>query len=148
MHRIRAQCIVVRGNKILMVRHNHQNGQSWWCLPGGGVEPGETPAQAALRELHEECGLHGTIVRKTAYLLQASHDESITFLIDAGDQTIRLGTDPEFPASYQILVDARWLALREIPERDRAYLWESGLLSVADFKSEVGAWGDQTSYPD
>lgn len=29
---------------------------SWWCTPGGGIEPNETDEAAAVRELHEELG--------------------------------------------------------------------------------------------
>lgn len=32
----------------------------WWSTPGGGVDPGETDAGAAVRELHEETGLRVT----------------------------------------------------------------------------------------
>lgn len=46
----RAQCILHRGNQILMAKHR-VDGDEWWCLPGGEVEPGETPQKAALREL-------------------------------------------------------------------------------------------------
>lgn len=39
---------------ILMVQRSDGHG---WALPGGHVDPGETPAQAAVRELAEETGL-------------------------------------------------------------------------------------------
>ncbi len=41
------------GGKILMIRHSYRNRLSW---PGGGVRRGEDPADAAIRELHEELG--------------------------------------------------------------------------------------------
>lgn len=35
----------------------------WWCLPGGGVEAGDTFTSAAVREAWEETGLQVEIVR-------------------------------------------------------------------------------------
>lgn len=37
-----------------------------WVLPGGGIDPGELPEEAAVREVREESGLEVTIVRKVA----------------------------------------------------------------------------------
>ena len=44
----RAQCIVHRQKRILMVKHRHKE-EEWWCLPGGRIEEDETPEQAALK---------------------------------------------------------------------------------------------------
>ena len=40
--------------RVLLARHSEGNS---WLLPGGAVEPGESPADAALREMWEETGL-------------------------------------------------------------------------------------------
>lgn len=34
-----------------------------WCLPSGGMEPGETASEACIREVWEETGLHVKITR-------------------------------------------------------------------------------------
>jgi len=49
-----ACALVVRDNKVLLVRHSYVRG---WLLPGGGVGRAEPPAEAILRELKEEIGL-------------------------------------------------------------------------------------------
>ncbi len=62
MKRDRSQSMVIRGNRILLVEHQ-LFGRDFFNLPGGGIEENETPEQAALRELEEECQVKGTLVR-------------------------------------------------------------------------------------
>jgi 8-oxo-dGTP diphosphatase len=49
--------IVVRDNKVLLVKRSQSPGQGLWAIPGGRVELGETLQQAAEREILEETGL-------------------------------------------------------------------------------------------
>jgi 8-oxo-dGTP pyrophosphatase MutT (NUDIX family) len=140
----RAQCIVHRGNRILM-ELNRDLGSTWWCLPGGGVEMEEGFAAAALRELREECTVEGRIVRELARYIDPSGGETITYLVDIGEQDPELGSDPE--CDPEVIVRLSWLTLDQIPERDRAFLWAAGLLSIKPFRNEVLRWGDAISYP-
>ncbi len=48
------------GEKVLLTQRA-DNGQ--WCLPGGAMEPGESAAEACVREVYEETGLHFRIQR-------------------------------------------------------------------------------------
>ncbi|HFQ8053607.1 TPA: NUDIX domain-containing protein [Pseudomonas putida] len=52
--KVRATIICLRSGKVLLVRR--KGGK--WNFPGGVIELGETPQQAATRELEEETGLH------------------------------------------------------------------------------------------
>ncbi len=43
-----------QNNQVLMVQTSYRRG---YCLPGGGLHPGESAREAAVRELNEELGL-------------------------------------------------------------------------------------------
>lgn len=52
-----AIAVVVRGERLLLVRRSHKPDAGRWGFPGGKIEPGETVIAAALRELAEETGV-------------------------------------------------------------------------------------------
>jgi len=58
----RAVAVVLRDDRVLVIKR-HRDGVDYAVLPGGGVEPGESSAEAALRELHEETTLTAEIDR-------------------------------------------------------------------------------------
>lgn len=50
-----AGVLIIDRDRVLLVRHNY--GLRRWSFPGGVVEAGETPAEAARREALEEIGV-------------------------------------------------------------------------------------------
>lgn len=53
---IRAEAVLVREGRLLLVSHE-KGGESYWVLPGGHVSHGETLALALAREMREELAL-------------------------------------------------------------------------------------------
>lgn len=52
-----AAVLLVREDRVLLVKRGMEPRKGLWAFPGGFQEVNETPEQAARRELHEETGL-------------------------------------------------------------------------------------------
>ena len=147
----RSVAIVIRNGKILMERlcyKDANNGKEFFSVPGGGIEEGETPEQAAIRELKEECGLDGTIVKPLAVIYSHGRKEYSFEVSVPEDQQAITGYDPEEAGSDNPpLREVVWKSLDEINEKDRAFLFSYGLIQVQDFYQTIVGWGDEISYP-
>ena len=146
--RSRSVAIVVRDGKILMERVFYF-GREFYTVPGGGIEEGESPEQAALRELQEECGLVGKIIRPLSVQYKYDDSAEYSFKVEVSqEQEAITGYDPEEASSENPpLKEVLWMSLNEISEKDRAFLWSYGLLTVHPFFEEIKSWGGEISYP-
>lgn len=59
--KVAVNAVVFNDRKEVLLAKRTDNGL--WCLPGGHVDLGETLGTACLRELFEETGLRGEVVR-------------------------------------------------------------------------------------
>ncbi|RYJ03221.1 MAG: NUDIX domain-containing protein, partial [Actinomycetales bacterium] len=60
--RLGAYALVRREDSVLLVRISERGFHTGsWTLPGGGVDHGEPPRSALVREVREECGVEGTV---------------------------------------------------------------------------------------
>ena len=147
----RSVAIVIRDGKILMERlcyKDANNGKEFFSVPGGGIEEGETPEQTVLRELKEECGLDGTIVKPLAVIYSHGRKEYSFEVAVPEDQEAITGYDPEEAGSDNPpLREVVWKSLNEISEKDRAFLFSYGLIQVQNFYQTIINWGDEISYP-
>ncbi len=119
----RARLVLLRpgpeGEEVLLVHHRRPE-RSFWCFPGGGVEPGETLAAAARREAREEVGLSPEL-EGVVYLQDRPGADALDvfFLarVPAG-AAATLGADPERTGAAAVLAAVRWIPLARLGELD------------------------------
>jgi len=108
-----SRVIVIDKKKILLI-HRIKGDKEYYVLPGGGIEPGETPEEAALRELKEETSLDGEVVFLWKFEEEYNHNLTHYFLAKTFKGNLMLG-GPEVEtvsAENQYLLE--WIPLAKI----------------------------------
>ncbi|RDV45907.1 DNA mismatch repair protein MutT [Leifsonia sp. ku-ls] len=73
--RVAAYGVITEGERVLLA-HWNEGGRSGWTLPGGGIDPGEDPADAVVREIAEETGYlaeRGELLGIDSKIIPAEH---------------------------------------------------------------------------
>lgn len=117
--------ILARGGEIALVEVTTPGKPLWRDLPGGGIDPGESPEQALVREFGEEAGLR---VAPGAALLRADQ----YFINGDGD---RFNVRGVFMTA-NLLGEAPNLKVEE----DHELIWRSPLEAIRIVRREAHAW--------
>jgi len=99
-----AFAIILHSDHILLVKARDKNN---WQLPGGRLEPGESPIDAVVREVKEETGLRAQVGRLTGRYHR--EDGSIVRVYAARARGKLAGACEE-------IVAQRWVPIREAKE--------------------------------
>ncbi len=68
--------VVRRDEKFLLIRRARvERAPLMWCFPGGGIEPGESEADALVREMMEE--LHVAVAPRERLMTQVKHEGAL-----------------------------------------------------------------------
>lgn len=106
--------IVDAASRVLLVRRANPPAQGQWSIPGGRVEPGEAAEAAVLRELAEETGLVGAVVREVGTVRRAAPGGGTylirDFLVEVPDGSV--------PHAGDDAADAGWFAPADLGPLD------------------------------
>lgn len=83
--------------RLLLIQRGQAPSAGRWSVPGGRCRPGETPADACVRELAEETGLHVRVVRHVGQVERDAPGGGVyvidDFLCEQSGGTLRAGDD-------------------------------------------------------
>ncbi len=99
-----------QGRAVLVRQYRYPVNQSVWELPAGRLDPGESPEQAARRELEEEVGLRPRVLDRIAFYYTSPGfcDEAMHLFRASGLESV-----PSRPEADERL-EVRWFSFQEL----------------------------------
>lgn len=104
---------------VACIARRSRSGRLEWCLPKGHIEEGETPEQAAVREVAEETGIAADIIQRLGIIDywftgddRRIHKVVHHYLLEATGGTITVENDPDHEAEL-----AEWIPIADLPTR-------------------------------
>jgi 8-oxo-dGTP diphosphatase len=93
--RIRAGIVLIQDGNVALIER-HRAGLDYYVFPGGGVDEGESPEQAAIREAMEELGVEVVIQQKVAVIHLGQKSRQVYFLVQQTGGEFGTGAGEEY----------------------------------------------------
>ena len=141
--RTRAGIVLIEEDKVALIER-HRAGLHYFVFPGGGVDEGESPEQAAVREAMEELGVEVIVQRRVA-VIHFDQSTQIYFLAKRVGGEFGTGTgeeytdsDPEDPTEG-IYIPV-WMPIDELPRHEKVFPEELAKLVA---RSKTDGWSSE-----
>jgi 8-oxo-dGTP diphosphatase len=105
---ISSLALVLRDGRMLLIKRGVEPHKGHWCPPGGVIEEGESPEEAAIREVREETGLDVSVRAKLGEVLGPVTGRYLGVFLCAVEGGTLEPSPPE-------VSDARWFPFEELP---------------------------------
>ena len=129
-----AGCLIVKNDKVLMVKEAKKSCYGQWNFPAGHVDENELIADAAIREVYEETGckvkLTGVLPISTVILKDGVTAIMVKFTADIIEENIKFDTNE--------ILDVKWIDIEEVKNMTEQELrgYDTGIQLIKDFEDK------------
>lgn len=143
--RTRAGVILIENDKVALIER-HRADLDYYVFPGGGVDEGETPEQAAVREAREELGLEVAIKQKAA-VIHFGLSTQVYFLVERIGGEFGTGAGEEFTDSdpdnpQEGIYIPIWMPIDELPRHEKVFPESVAKLLL---KAHTDGWSNEAA---
>jgi mutator protein MutT len=138
--RTRAGVVLIEDDKVALIER-HRAGLDYYVFPGGGMDLGETPEQAAVREAQEELGVEVAIIRELA-IIHFDQSTQVYYLVERVSGEFGTGTGEEFTDAdpsdpHEGIYVPVWMPIDELPQQPKVFPMDLAKLVL---QSRTNGW--------